>query len=197
MRRRGKVLLVAAAIGGIAYPFAVFVALPYISPRLLLIPALALVVLRVLGGRNIAGRAAIGALILSAIALAILGWRAPDISIRAYPVLMSFSAAIAFGASLWRGPSLVETFARRSNPHLPPRGVRYTWWVTVVWFVFLLGNTGIAAITAIWGTLEQWALWNGLLSYFAAGTLMAVEYTVRRFTMSAAAQPLGTLEPGR
>ena len=74
MRRRGKVLLVAAAIGGIAYPFAVFVALPYISPRLLLIPALALVVLRVLGGRNIAGRAAIGALILSIQSEAILAF---------------------------------------------------------------------------------------------------------------------------
>jgi len=52
--------------------------------------------------------------------------------------------------------------------------------VTAVWVGFLLVNAAISLWTVLWGSLEQWALWNGLLSYLAMGTLFTAEYLVRR-----------------
>lgn len=168
------------AAAGVAYPFGIHLALPHVPPRLLLLPALALIALRLLGGGGLVGPGAAGALLLSAGVLVVLAVLSPDLSVLAYPALMSLSAAIAFGLSLIRGPSLVERLARRWQPDLPPAAVRYVWWVSLVWCVFLAVNTIIALGIAIWGSMAQWTLWNGLLFYLAAGALMAGEWVVRR-----------------
>lgn len=150
-------------------------------PRLLLLPALALIALRVFGGGGLTGPGTATALLLAALVLLVFSVKEPEASLRVYPVLMSLTAAAAFGLSLVGGPSLIERFARRRDPNLPPRGVRYTWWVTLVWCVFLSINAVVALATVLWGTLAQWTLWNGLLFYIAAGLLMAGELTVRRY----------------
>jgi uncharacterized membrane protein len=104
----------------------------------------------------------------------------PLMAARAYPVAINLAMAAVFAASLRYPPTVVERIARLSEPDLPPEGVVYTRQVTGVWVGFLLVNAAISLWTAIWGSLDQWALWNGLLSYLAMGALFAGEYLVRR-----------------
>lgn len=169
-----------AAVVGLAYPLLVFLALPHISARALLAPALGLIGLRLLGVKGLTAYGATVSLLLAGGVLILLGIFAPELAIRAYPVVMSLAAASVFGLSLLNGPSLVEQIARRQTPGLPDAAILYTWRVTLVWTVFLTANALAAAALAVWGTLAQWTLWNGLLSYLAAGLLMAVEWTIRQ-----------------
>jgi uncharacterized membrane protein len=95
------------------------------------------------------------------------------------PVLISAALGFAFARTLRRGPSLVETFARLHARDLTPEQVRYCWRVTGVWVAFFVLNGGLTAWLAIFGPLAWWALWTGLLSYVALGSLFAGELTYR------------------
>lgn len=101
-------------------------------------------------------------------------------AVQAYPIIISLGFAALFGLSLCFPPTVAERIARLSQPDLPPEGVRYTRHVTWVWFAFLLINAATALALTLWGTLTQWTLWCGLLSYLAMGLLFAGEYVVRR-----------------
>jgi len=113
-----------------------------------------------------------------------------------YPVFISLALASIFAASLVFPPSIVERIARLSDPDLPSHAVRYTRHVTMVWVAFLLCNALISLATAVWGTRAQWALWNGLLSYLAMGTLFTVEYAVRRVVRRGIARQMAEPVPG-
>ena len=102
------------------------------------------------------------------------------LAVQAYPVVVSLSVAAIFGFSLLFPPTLVERIARLTEHDLPPSGVIYTRKVTAIWTVFLIANAGVSAVTALWGTLAQWTLWNGLLSYLLMGTLFIGEWLVRK-----------------
>ena len=184
-RKAWRVLLTAACVG---YPLLVYFASPLMPPRLLLVPALALISMRAFGAADFSGNWAAATLLLAGVVLLILGMLVPYAAVRAYPVVMSLAAASVFGLSLVRGPSLVERLARRTTFDLPFEAVRYTWRVTLVWCIFLTANAAIAAVTALCGTLKQWTLWNGLLFYLAAGLLFSGEYVVRWYLTSRSAQ---------
>lgn len=102
-----------------------------------------------------------------------------------YPVLVSLSLLVVFGASLWEGQTVVERLARLGyrNQPFPPEAVRYTRRVTQVWCGFFVVNGSIAVGTILWGDLQFWALWNGCLSYIAIGTLMGAEYLYRKVVL--------------
>ncbi len=70
--------------------------------------------------------------------------------------------------------------ARITEPDLDEKGVRYTRKVTIVWIGFFIFNAAIASWTVAYGTLEQWTLYNGLISYCLIGLLLGGEYLVRR-----------------
>ena len=89
------------------------------------------------------------------------------LAVKIYPILMSLSVASVFALSLRYPPTVIERLARIREPELSPAGITYTRKVTIVWVVFLIANAGVSLITALWGTLAQWTLWNGLLSYLA------------------------------
>ena len=55
--------------------------------------------------------------------------------------------------------------------------------MTIAWTVFLVSNAGVSAATGVWGTLDQWTLWNGLISYLLMGALFGGEYAVRRIVL--------------
>ena len=119
------------------------------------------------------------ALVSAAIVLAVLLAVSPTIAARAYPVAISLATATVFALSLHHPPTIIERIARLTQPDLPAAAIVYTRRVTVVWVAFLLINAAISLWTALWGTLDQWALWNGLLSYLAMGVLFAGEYLIR------------------
>jgi uncharacterized membrane protein len=87
---------------------------------------------------------------------------------------------VLFGCSLWRPPTVVERIARLTRPDLPASGVAYTRKVTWVWCGFFVVNAAAAAWTAVYGSLEMWTLYNGLLAYLAIATLFLIEWLIRR-----------------
>jgi len=109
-----------------------------------------------------------------------------ELSVRLYPALMNASMLAAFAQTLWRGPSMIERFARLAEPNLPESGVRYTRLVTWVWVVFFIVNGAIAAWTAFYADWPLWTLYNGLIAYIAMGVLFAGEWLVRPLVRRAA-----------
>ncbi|HEX4367166.1 MAG TPA: hypothetical protein VH023_10070 [Rhodopila sp.] len=170
-------LAVAVAL---AYPLLVWTGLAKIPPA-------AFVLLGILGiGIRIAAtnrltRSPIEIIVLlfAAAAVAVLLTISPTIAARAYPVAISLATATVFALSLRQPPTIIERIARLTQPNLPAAAIVYTRGVTVVWIGFLLINAAISLWTALWGTLNLWALWNGLLSYLAMGALFAGEYLIR------------------
>lgn len=96
-----------------------------------------------------------------------------------YPVAVNLTMLIFFASSLKFGIPIIERLARLKEPDLPEQGVAYTRTVTLVWCVFFILNGSVALATALYGDINLWTTWNGLLSYLCMGLLMAGEWLVR------------------
>lgn len=102
-----------------------------------------------------------------------------ELLLRLYPSLVNLGLLIAFGATLVRGPSMIEKFARLGNPDLPPRAVRHTWRVTQVWCGFFALNGAFSAYTALYWSRANWSLYNGAIAYGLIGVLLVAEIVWR------------------
>jgi uncharacterized membrane protein len=98
-----------------------------------------------------------------------------ELLLRLYPSLVNLGLLIAFGATLVRGPSMIEKFARLGNPDLPPGAVRHTRRVTQVWCAFFVLNGAFSAYTALYWSRASWSLYNGALAYGLIGVLLVAE----------------------
>ncbi|MGF6773315.1 putative membrane protein [Paraburkholderia sp. GAS199] len=98
-----------------------------------------------------------------------------ELLLRLYPSLVNLGLLIAFGATLVRGPSMIEKFARLGNPDLPPGAVRHTRRVTQVWCGFFVLNGIFSAYTALYWSRASWSLYNGAIAYGLIGLLLVVE----------------------
>jgi uncharacterized membrane protein len=161
----------------VLYPFAIWLGHEQVEPRffaglLLLAGVVWLPAMR-------AGAAGVGwlmgTLLLSLIAL----WNNHFLVLKLYPVLVNAAMLTVFTCSLFVPPSMVERFARRGEPDLPPQSVTYTRRVTQVWCVFFALNGGIALVTALWASAAIWSLYNGFVAYLLMGLLFAGEYGIR------------------
>lgn len=169
-------------LGGatLLYPFAIFFGLGHFEPRWMALILLAVAALRMRSAQHRAWRLTAGVAAVLALCTAVGNATLP---LKLYPVLVSAVLLGVFGASLWRGPTVVERIARLTQPDLPPHGVAYTRQVTLVWCVFFVVNGGIAIATALWASDQTWALYNGLVSYVLMGALFAGEWLVRQRVM--------------
>jgi len=95
------------------------------------------------------------------------------------PALVNAALLVAFGRTLQRGPSQVETFARLQHPDLSPAQVRHCRSVTLVWCGFFVVNGAIALALALSGDLWAWTLYTGAIAYAGMGLLLAGEFVVR------------------
>lgn len=160
------------------YPVAVYLGLGRVSPQVFALALAALWAARAwFAGRRVHMLLLSLGVLLYSLYLALAG--TPE-ALRWYPVLVSTVLLAVFGASLWRGQSMIERLARLREPDLPPRAVRYTRQVTKVWCGFFLVNGSIAAATAAWAPWSVWTLYNGLISYGLMGALFALEWLVRQ-----------------
>lgn len=116
-----------------------------------------------------------GALLLVALTV----WSNQLLPLKLYPVLMNFLTLALFSYSLFYPPSMIERFARMTDPDLPPEAIGYTRRVTQVWCGFLLVNGSIALYTALWATPEVWSLYNGVIAYLLMGLMFGGEYLIR------------------
>ena len=97
-----------------------------------------------------------------------------------YPVAVNVLLLGLFFSSLFARQSLIERFARLSEPDLPPEGVVYTRRVTQVWCLFFVCNGSFALYTCLKGDVSLWALYNGGISYLLIGLLMGIEWIIRK-----------------
>jgi uncharacterized membrane protein len=165
----------------VLYPVAVYLSLEYFSPRLWGGILLGLFALRLwIHRRQRMGDLAVWVSVAASLAaLWMLAGDSPT-ALRSYPVMVNATLAVVFAVSLLRPPTMIERLARLQDPALPPEGIPYTRKVTWVWLAFFLVNGAIASYTAYWGTLEQWTLYNGIISYVLMGLLFAGEWCVRQ-----------------
>lgn len=103
-----------------------------------------------------------------------------ELWLKCYPVLMSVGTLAIFAYTLKYPPSMIERFARLHQPDLPESGVRWTRNATKVWCGFFIINACIALATVLWGTTEQWAIYNGFISYILMGCLLLGEFVLRK-----------------
>ena len=142
------------------YPLAVWLGQGQIEPRflagLLVLAGLArLPMLRI----SQAGRWWLaGILVLLVLAV----WSNVWLPLKLYPVLVNAVLLGVFAHSLIFPPSMIERFARMSEPDLPAQAIGYTRRVTQVWCAFFAINGAIALVTAAVGSAGyldalQWA----------------------------------------
>jgi uncharacterized membrane protein len=164
-------------VATVAYPLVVYLGFGRWNPAWLALALAALLFLRAWSGRNPAWLAAgVGALVLAAAA----GLEGSWMPLKLYPVMVSAVLLAVFGASLWRGPTIVERIARLREPQLPNAAIAYTRKVTIAWCAFFFANGAVSAATALWANEQVWVLYNGLLAYVLIGGFFAVEWLLRQ-----------------
>ncbi|MCH9691952.1 MAG: hypothetical protein K0U59_07825 [Gammaproteobacteria bacterium] len=173
-------------IAVIFYPLAVYFGIRYLSLSTLLVLLFGIAVLRLL--LNIKAvkdnKAKDGGstkmVTLALLIVTALSWLYENtLSLLWYPVLCNAILFSLFAYSLRQPQTMIERLARLREPQLSPAGVIYTRKVTQVWCVFFIVNGSVAAFTAIYGNMELWTLYNGLLSYLLMGLLFCGEWLLR------------------
>ncbi|MCE9640491.1 MAG: hypothetical protein K8S22_10145 [Betaproteobacteria bacterium] len=167
------------------YPFVVFFSLDVIEPRILGLLLLLLLILRhhyrarlFLRGLGWLSYAVLAALVALSVGVMVTN---SEPLLRLYPAAINLGMLLLFGLSLLRPPSMIEQFARLHKPQFSAADIGYTRRVTVVWCVFFVANGALAAYTALIGSRELWALYNGLIAYVLIGALMGGEWLYRRY----------------
>lgn len=173
-----RLIALGLLLAGLAYPFAVYLGLEHLSPRLFALLLGALWLARMFSGKQTPlSRTLTTVALLFCLLLALAGEPA---LLRWYPVLISLALLGLFAGSLCSGMPIIERLARLSEPELPPAAVRYTRQVTWVWVGYFVVNASIASGLALWAPLSWWTLYTGLIAYLLMGLLFAGEWLVRQ-----------------
>lgn len=177
MKGPGTVLVILFAV---AYPFVVFFGIGTLGPRILAVVLAAFAIVRFVSNAD----KSVAQTVMVALILALCGLifvLESQRLLKLYPVLFSIGMAAAFYFSLYDEHTLIERLATRFGSKLHDAARRYIRRLTVWWVGVLLVNAAISAYTAFYGTLYQWTLYNGLISYLLMGTFMAGEFCFRLY----------------
>jgi len=174
----GRLIGLGLLVVGLAYPFAVYLGMEYLTPRMFALLLGSLWLARLFSGRQTTLVRTTGVIALAFCLL--LGLADSAALLRWYPVLISLALLGLFGSSLLSGMPMIERLARLTEPELPPAAVRYTRQVTWLWVGFFIFNATIAAALALWAPLTWWTLYTGLIAYLLMGMLFAGEWLVRQ-----------------
>lgn len=179
-----RIVTIALALLGIAYPVIVYFGLGVVSPRIILIAAIMFVIAR--AAMFFIARKYGPGLIACVVAfiLGLAGFASEILALRFYPVIVSTALALVFTVSLFYGMPVIERFARLQTPSLDSFGVRYTRQLTKVWIGFFVANGLVSLWTALYATLETWTLYNGLISYILITVLFVGEWPIRSIIKS-------------
>jgi uncharacterized membrane protein len=167
----------------VSYPLAIFAGLQWFEPRTVSLALLAVLALRALQLGHRPPRESLRVLAVPALMVGVvlggtLVWNDARYLLFV-PAGVNAALLLAFGRTLWRGPPLIETFARLQHPDLNAAEVRHCRRFTRIWCGFFLVNTGVCAALALAGDLRLWTLHTGLLSYGIMGLLFSAEFAVR------------------
>jgi uncharacterized membrane protein len=180
---RSRTLSIVVAVLTLSYPFLALLGMRYFSPEAVVAVLCLLVTARLVVGR----RGAVDLVLAAVVTCQVLLLRLePTLAVRLYPLLVNFGVAALFGYTLWSPPPMIERFARVAHPDLPDAALPYLRNVTAAWVCFLMLNGAAAAWTVAFGTLEQWAFYNGFIAYLLIGAMLAGELVVRRWVLGRA-----------
>lgn len=175
---------VVTAVAFIAYPLLVYAGLTAWSPRWAALGLLLLFLPTAIARLRRMNRGALRALALVPVVtvLALGAAAALDAAglVLAVPIAISALLLVAFGATLWRPPPMIERFARLQVDDLRPAELAWCRGWTIGWCVFFAVNGAIAGALAAAGELQPWALYNGLISYMLMGMMLSVEIVFRK-----------------
>ncbi|MPW19049.1 hypothetical protein GCT13_19650 [Paraburkholderia sp. CNPSo 3157] len=186
VNQRGWAGLALSIVAKLAYPAVILCAWFWDTPRYVGCLLFALLWLQ-----RCAGTGAFGASLrrltrvdwsvafMLSIASAAIVWTNSELLLRIYPSLVNLGLLIAFGATLVRGPTMIEKFARIGTPDLGEPAIRYTRRVTQIWCVFFVLNGAFSLYTALYWSREAWSLYNGAIAYGLIGVLLAGEIAWR------------------
>ena len=147
-----RLIALGLLLAGLAYPFAVYLGLEHLSPRLFALLLGALWLARMFSGRQTPLSRTLATVAL--VFCLLLGLAGEPALLRWYPVLISLALLGLFAGSLCSGMPIIERLARLSEPELPPAAVRYTRQVTWVWVGYFVVNASIASGLALWAPLS-------------------------------------------
>lgn len=186
----GRATVKLRLFANLAYPVVILCAWRWDSPRVV-----GLLLLALLWLQRVAGTGAIAAQLrkltpldwavavaLNVVSVAIVLTNSERI-MKLYPAFVNLGLLVAFGATLVKGPSMVEKFARRTYPDPPGHIVRYTRGVTRLWCGFFAANGVFSAWTAFFWPARMWSLYNGAIAYAIIGALIVGEIAWRRWVM--------------
>jgi uncharacterized membrane protein len=191
---RGGLRLVA----GVAYPLVILCAWHWDSPRFVGLMLFALLWMqRATGTGPLAASlrkltpvdwAVGGALNVASVAIVLTD---SELLMRLYPSLVNLGLLVVFGATLVKGPSMIEKFARLTYADPPAHVVRYTHRVTQIWCAFFALNGACSVYTALDSPRAAWSLYNGAIAYGLIGVLLIGEFAWRKCIMLPRAARLG------
>lgn len=170
----------------LAYPMLVFAGLHWrLDARLIGVCVGALLMLRLFGARAKLFRErrvlALPAFGLLAILILLAAASNDPRYLFLLPASINAALLLTFGASLWKSPPIVETFARLQAGELSAEEVAYCRVVTKIWCWFFAFNGSAIVWLALNGTPAQWATYTGLIAYLLVGTLFSAEYVYRHY----------------
>jgi len=165
------------------YPFLIYFGLNYFTPAHLGLFFLALFVLRIVFTKT-TNKTARWQLIFTVViggTLATLTWIFDSKEFLLwYPVGLSTAFFLVFTMSIIFPPTVIEQIGRAYNKNFPEVAVTHTRNVTIVWSTFFAINIFVSSWTVVYGGMEVWTLYNGLISYIIVGILIGIEILVRR-----------------
>ncbi len=107
-------------------------------------------------------------------------WIQSEQLLRYYPVLMNFAIASFFAVSLFSDKTLIERFASVFERKIDDRAKIYMTRLTIIWALILSINGVVSFYTACCLSLQQWAIYNGVIAYIIFIVISLMELLVRR-----------------
>ena len=102
-----------------------------------------------------------------------------EIFLKLYPVLMNACVCAVFALSLNKTPLITKFAEKMRGEPLNENTLKYTRNATKAWVIFMLFNT-LVSLATVFLSNEIWVIYNGFISYVLIGTMMTVEYIVRK-----------------
>ncbi|ASG68888.1 hypothetical protein CDV26_11325 [Francisella halioticida] len=177
MKNSFKIILISLTI---LYPFIVFVGIKSLSLKYIGLLIALLFCLRslIIKDKNIIWKVICIMGVVLAITAALIN---NIIVMQLYPIFVNIILFGIFSYSLFQEKSIITKFAERVNKlPLPTYAIKYTWCVTFSWCIFFCLNALVSTFT-VFGSIEIWTLYNGLISYLLIGLLATIEIIIRFF----------------
>lgn len=173
----------------LTYPFAIYVGLDYFGVRGASLLLISLLGLRLIftAKRNDASSSKILFAVMLVFIVVIFSLES-SLGLKFYPVLINIILLGTFAYTLTTPVSMIERFARLTEPNLDANGVIYTRKITLVWCLFFFLNSLASAYTALFTSLKTWSIYNGFIAYLIIGAIFVIEYIVRFFVKRARAK---------